>query len=716
MALSLKIDLEARFAQALDAFDKLEKQAGRSMNRIESAARGVNTALAAIGVGVSVGALARSFKSAVDELASLKDASEQTGSSIETISSALNTLRETGTGGLETVLELTDRFGRAISTVDKDTSRAAAAFKQLGLDIDQLKSLGRADAVLEIARAQAQFADDGQKAALVEAALGRGAARLIPQLNELANATRGSAGALTESARQADVAAKAISAFQARLIAFRNDIAIKVLPVLTTFYNRARAFQEIGSNNTDFFDSLFGDDKALQARANRTEETINRLREAQAKLIDERDKALKAGRDPSKPSIGGAVGRAGALPLGDAFGIAGSGADRGVSIDQQLNKNNRQLQELGLQLGQQKALLERRKAISAEFSEVAPSRPSIDGAGLFGGGEPGAGDRERLNEADKLLRKTIEQLVATEGLTEVGRLELQAALAGYPQKVAGAEALAFGLARQIDLVNELRESERRATEQRQRAAAAALANIAAVDRAEQDADEAIRRDIESIRDAVDPTRALYRELERVRDLTSAGLIPADIGNARLLTLYSEIDRILLDIPQAAAEAQDSISGLLAPIESAFERILLQGGKARDILAGLANDIAQFIIRSQITGPLFEILGGKATGKSVGGTLLGSLLGFANGGDPPVGRWSLVGEKGPELIRPLSPMRVYPNGMGPAGGGGGVVVNQNISVGAGVNRAEVAAAMYAAKESAKAEILASMRRGSTFAAA
>jgi hypothetical protein len=55
-------------------------------------------------------------------------------------------------------------------------------------------------------------------------------------------------------------------------------------------------------------------------------------------------------------------------------------------------------------------------------------------------------------------------------------------------------------------------------------------------------------------------------------------------------------------------------------------------------------------------------------------------------------------------------------MGPAGGSGGVVVNQNISVGAGVNRAEVAAAMYAAKESAKAEILASMRRGSTFAAA
>ncbi|WP_160050783.1 phage tail tape measure protein [Nocardiopsis sp. FR4] len=37
-----------------------------------------------------------------------------------------------------------------------------------------------------------------------------------------------------------------------------------------------------------------------------------------------------------------------------------------------------------------------------------------------------------------------------------------------------------------------------------------------------------------------------------------------------------------------------------------------------------------------------------------------IRGFARGGHPPVGRWSLVGERGPELIRFGSPARVYPS--------------------------------------------------------
>src|SRR5512138_3049583 len=39
-----------------------------------------------------------------------------------------------------------------------------------------------------------------------------------------------------------------------------------------------------------------------------------------------------------------------------------------------------------------------------------------------------------------------------------------------------------------------------------------------------------------------------------------------------------------------------------------------------------------------------------------GSLAGGFLGglFAEGGRPPVGRWSLVGERGPELIKPMTP--------------------------------------------------------------
>lgn len=707
MALSLKIDLEARFAQALDSFDKLEKQATRSMRRIDSAVGAVNTALGALGVGISVGALASSFKSAVDELVSLKDASEATGSSVETISAALNTLRAAGGGGLETILELTDRLGRSMATVDGEGSRAAQAFKTLGLNIDQLKTQGRVDSLLDLARAQAKFAESGEKSALIDAALGRGAASRIADLNDLAETTLEAATATGKIVDEADLASKAISKFQARLIVFRNDIAIKVLPIMNEFLIRARAFQDIGSNTTDFFTALFGDDKAIEANISQIEAQINKLRDAESKLQLQREEAVKGGKNPARPPLGASVGRAGALPLGDAFGLAG-GQGGGQSVNDQLSQNSIQLQKLKLQLDQQRALLARRKAVTAEFAAAEADRPKPDGGG--GNDDDKKPKAAAISEADKLLRKTIEQLIATEKLSAAGKAELQIALAGYPQKVAGAQELALSLTRQIDLIDAAAEAQKRASKEFD----AYVADLAK-------AEEIERRRV----DTVDPDTEAWQKVADIIKQIRLGPIARDLAADKAAALFDagglsivEYDQILFDlglIKEATDKVKEAGESMLAPIESAFEAMILQGGKARDIITGLANDIAQLIIRSQITGPLFEILGGKATKASVGGTLVGSLFGFAGGGDPPVGRWSVVGEKGPELIRPLSAVRVYPNGYGPAGGGG-VTVNQTVNVGSGVNRTEVAQAMYAAKEAAKAEILASMRRGSTFAAA
>ena len=44
----------------------------------------------------------------------------------------------------------------------------------------------------------------------------------------------------------------------------------------------------------------------------------------------------------------------------------------------------------------------------------------------------------------------------------------------------------------------------------------------------------------------------------------------------------------------------------------------------------------------------------------GGTKIGGFLGFANGGRPPVGKPSVVGEKGPELFVPSTAGTIIPN--------------------------------------------------------
>jgi hypothetical protein len=71
--------------------------------------------------------------------------------------------------------------------------------------------------------------------------------------------------------------------------------------------------------------------------------------------------------------------------------------------------------------------------------------------------------------------------------------------------------------------------------------------------------------------------------------------------------------------------------------------------------------------------------GAAAGRAVSNAVnsIGGLLGFAGGGEPPVGQPVRVGEFGPETAVFTSPVRIYPNGAQPASGG---VAGTGISIG------------------------------------
>ena len=72
--------------------------------------------------------------------------------------------------------------------------------------------------------------------------------------------------------------------------------------------------------------------------------------------------------------------------------------------------------------------------------------------------------------------------------------------------------------------------------------------------------------------------------------------------------------------------------------------------------------------------LNALLFGNVGGKTVTSGLFG-LLGFANGGNPPVGKPSIVGEKGPELFVPRTSGTVIPNDK--LGGGGSTNISVNV---------------------------------------
>ncbi len=89
-----------------------------------------------------------------------------------------------------------------------------------------------------------------------------------------------------------------------------------------------------------------------------------------------------------------------------------------------------------------------------------------------------------------------------------------------------------------------------------------------------------------------------------------------------------------------------------------------GEAAKSIL----NDIGSQLLRLGINTLLGSVFGGP----------FAKLPGFANGGRPPVGKPSIVGEKGPELFVPTSAGTIIPNDRIGGGVTNNIVVNVDAS--------------------------------------
>ena len=159
------------------------------------------------------------------------------------------------------------------------------------------------------------------------------------------------------------------------------------------------------------------------------------------------------------------------------------------------------------------------------------------------------------------------------------------------------------------------------------------------------------------------------------------------------------------------------------LESAMFDFKNFGDAAGSILDGIARKIA----RQKIIDPLANSIGGLFDGllsgglnnsgynglpwqsfgnvNPSGGIYLGGM--FADGGNPPVGVPSIVGERGPEIFVPRTVGTVIPNH---ALGGNQIVVTNTWNIGSGVTRQELATLMPQMEARAMAGTLAAIERG------
>ena len=126
----------------------------------------------------------------------------------------------------------------------------------------------------------------------------------------------------------------------------------------------------------------------------------------------------------------------------------------------------------------------------------------------------------------------------------------------------------------------------------------------------------------------------------------------------------------------AKQVKDAFESLSKSINNDIKEGIKGLIKGTSTLGDLLNNVADRFLDVALNQALFgSILGSE--GKK-GGGILGAIGLFANGGRPPVGRPSIVGEKGPELFVPRTSGTIVPNNKLGGGGSTNVVVNVDAS--------------------------------------
>lgn len=157
-------------------------------------------------------------------------------------------------------------------------------------------------------------------------------------------------------------------------------------------------------------------------------------------------------------------------------------------------------------------------------------------------------------------------------------------------------------------------------------------------------------------EAIKLTGEIFHQTETTRLAAEADRERADAATAALKAQQAEADRL-----------ERLYGGIGQTISSGIVDALMEAQNATQALGGMLKNVGKQLLQLGINTLLKTAFPGAG--------LFSGLLGFADGGRPPVGRASVVGERGPELFVPDRAGTIIPNG---AMGSTSVVVNVDAS--------------------------------------
>lgn len=136
-----------------------------------------------------------------------------------------------------------------------------------------------------------------------------------------------------------------------------------------------------------------------------------------------------------------------------------------------------------------------------------------------------------------------------------------------------------------------------------------------------------------------------------------------------------MDKFINNLPTQLQRGEQLFTTFTGTLNQAIDEFVEKGTVAWDkLIENMIKGMLKAELQRQVTqlfGMGIRALGGSDTLAS-----FGSLLGFADGGEPPVNKPSIVGERGPEIFVPKAAGMIVPNHQLASMGGSGQTVNYN----------------------------------------
>lgn len=625
--------------------------AGKSLAQLDAQAGAAIASFAALAPTIAAAFAISTFKGAVDLLDQLNDLSDATGASIESLSKLEGVARKNG-ATMEDVGSILVKFNAALNAADPN-SAVAQALQAIGLSAEELKKDDPADAVQKVAKALAGFADDGNKARLVQELFGKSVKAAAPFLKDLAQAGTLNATATTEQARAAEDFNKNLSALSYTASLLARNFTADLLPALNGYLD---AVQGVARAQTDVSTTGGGLLTFL--------ETLTVLA-ANVKYVFK-----GVGTE-----IGGLAAQATALATFDLDGVATIRREMLADAEKarkDLDAFERRVLDRSGYATASYSNEGRNAGRSINLPSAAPANSrstKASNAEIFGPPIP----QETLDAMRRLESTDSTKIAALRA--ELAKLfDIRAAQGGGQVDEAileVEEALAkFNIeaekAKQSDPIADLLANT--PTAQLERAAASLdLLNAA-------------------LKDTADPARA--QKIQEAMDIVRKGM--ADIGKdaektGTTLSAFAD---------QAQRNIQDALGDTLTQaLKGDFQNI-------EQLWADMLTRMVAQALAAQLNQAIFGAIG-SFFGLPAGGTALAGAR--AMGGPVQAGSTYLVGERGPELFTPTSGGSITPNSA--LAGGSSTTIN----VAAGPTKAEVLSAIQVAVSASEAKTTAKLRR-------